>query len=454
MRKAKPSFVKFHWKPVLGVHSLVWDEAQKISGKDPDFQRRDLWESIEHGNFAEYEFGVQMIDEKDEFMFDFDILDATKLWPEEIVPVKIFGKMTLNRNVDNVFAETEQVAFHPGNVVPGIDFTNDPLLQGRLFSYLDTQLIRLGGPNFTEIPINRAVCPFHNNQRNGYSRQRIDVGQVSYHKNSLADNTPSTSTAKEGGFVHYAEKVEGRIIQARSDRSKISFLRQGFFGTVCHHQRSSISLMPLSLKLEKYKVVTSDSRSSICSFMLIKLWRHDGGRRRSEPSYWQASERQASSPALSQANTTRVPYTLKVGVLIGNDFNGEEVKRAVKTLRKYGVTVDIVGEKLGTVRGADGLNVIVNETFLTMDPVLFDSLYVVGGTAENQAKFNSNIQYFINESFKHYKPIGFASTGAPFFDLSNAKVGPGIVFATDNPNFDNEFVTAIAQQRFWNREIY
>ena len=227
--EGKARFVKFHWKPVLGVHSLVWDEAQKISGKDPDFQRRDLWESIEHGNFAEYEFGVQMIDEKDEFMFDFDVLDATKLWPEEIVPVKIFGKMTLNRNVDNVFAETEQVAFHPGNVVPGIDFTNDPLLQGRLFSYLDTQLIRLGGPNFTEIPINRAVCPFHNNQRNGYSRQRIDVGQVSYHKNSLADNTPSTSTAKEGGFVHYAEKVEGRIIQARSDSFKDFFSQARLF---------------------------------------------------------------------------------------------------------------------------------------------------------------------------------------------------------------------------------
>ena len=132
MHKGKSRFVKFHWKPILGVHSLVWDEAQKISGKDPDFQRRDLWESIEQGNFPEYEFGVQMIEEEDEFKFDFDILDATKIWPEEIVPVKIIGKMTLNRNVDNVFAETEQVAFHPGNVVPGIDFTNDPLLQGRL----------------------------------------------------------------------------------------------------------------------------------------------------------------------------------------------------------------------------------------------------------------------------------------------------------------------------------
>nr|WP_255485865.1 catalase [Sporosarcina sp. BP05] len=453
--EGKARFVKFHWKPLLGVHSLVWDEAQKISGKDPDFQRRDLWESIEHGNFAEYEFGVQMIDEKDEFMFDFDVLDATKLWPEEIVPVKIFGKMTLNRNVDNVFAETEQVAFHPGNVVPGIDFTNDPLLQGRLFSYLDTQLIRLGGPNFTEIPINRAVCPFHNNQRNGYSRQRIDVGQVSYHKNSLADNTPSTSSAKEGGFVHYAEKVEGRIIQARSDSFKDFFSQARlFWNSMSPPEKQHIID---AFIFEVGKVQSRDVRQQVVDmFVHVDKAMADmvaDGVGVNRPTGKQVNVK-ASSPALSQANTTRVPYTLKVGVLIGNDFNGAEVKRVVKTLRKYGVTVDIVGEKLGTVKGADGLNVIVNETFLTMDPVLFDSLYVVGGRAKNQAKFNSNIQYYINESFKHFKPIGFASTGEPFFELSNAKVGPGIVFATDNPDFDNDFVTAIAQQRFWDREIY
>lgn len=453
--EGKARFVKFHWKPLLGVHSLVWDEAQKISGKDPDYQRRDLWESIEHGNFAEYEFGVQMIDEKDEFMFDFDVLDATKLWPEEIVPVKTFGKMTLNRNVDNVFAETEQVAFHPGNVVPGIDFTNDPLLQGRLFSYLDTQLIRLGGPNFTEIPINRAVCPFHNNQRNGFSRQRIDVGQVSYHKNSLADNTPSTSSAKEGGFVHYAEKVEGRIIQARSDSFKDFFSQARlFWNSMSPPEKQHIID---AFIFEVGKVQSRDVRQQVVDmFVHVDKAMADmvaDGVGVNRPTGKQVNVK-ASSPALSQKNTTRVPYTLKVGVLIGNDFNGEEVKRAVKTLRNYGVTVDIVGEKIGTVRGSDGLNVIVNETFLTMDPVLFDSLYVVGGTAENQAKFNSNIQYFINESFKHYKPIGFASTGVPFFEISNAKVGPGIVFATDNPEFDNEFVKAIAQQRFWDREIY
>ena len=399
--EGKARFVKFHWKPVLGVHSLVWDEAQKISGKDPDFQRRDLWESIEHGNFAEYEFGVQMIDEKDEFMFDFDVLDATKIWPEEIVPVKIFGKMTLNRNVDNVFAETEQVAFHPGNVVPGIDFTNDPLLQGRLFSYLDTQLIRLGGPNFTEIPINRAVCPFHNNQRNGYSRQRIDVGQVSYHKNSLADNTPSTSSAKEGGFVHYAEKVEGRIIQARSESFKDHFSQARlFWNSMSPPEKQHITdafifeVGKVNSKSVRQQVV--DMFVNVDKGLAIAVANGVGVNR---PTGEQVNVK-ASSPALSQQNTTRVPYTLKVGVLIGNGFNGAEVKRTVKTLRKYGVTVDIVGEKLGTVRGEDGLNVVVNATFLTTDPVLFDSLYVVGGTAGNQKKFNYNIDILHRRSIQ------------------------------------------------------
>ncbi len=157
-------FVKFHWKPVLGIHSLVWDEAQQIAGKNPDFHREDLYEAIEKGQYPEWELGLQLIPEEDEHKFDFDLLDPTKLWPEEEIPVKRVGKMTLNQNVSNFFAETEQVAFHPGHVVPGIDFSNDPLLQGRLFSYTDTQLSRLGGPNFHQIPINRPVCPFHNNQ--------------------------------------------------------------------------------------------------------------------------------------------------------------------------------------------------------------------------------------------------------------------------------------------------
>lgn len=184
-------------------------------------------------------------------MFDFDILDPTKIWPEEKVPVKIIGKMTLNRNVDNVFAETEQVAFHPGNVVPGIDFSNDPLLQGRLFSYTDTQLIRLGGPNFHELPINRPVCPIHNNQRDGYGRQTINVGQVSYHKNSLANNTPTTSTEDEGGFVHNQEKVEGRKIQARSESFNDHFSQARLFWNSMTLPEKSILSMRSVLKSVK-----------------------------------------------------------------------------------------------------------------------------------------------------------------------------------------------------------
>ncbi|HSH64873.1 MAG TPA: catalase, partial [Bacteroidia bacterium] len=196
-------FVKFHWKPLLGVHSVAWDEAQKISGKDPDFHRRDLWEAIENGAFPEWELGVQLIPEKDEHKFPFDLLDPTKLVPEEMVPVQRIGKMTLNRNPHNFFAETEQVSFHPGHLVPGIDFTNDPLLQGRLFSYTDTQLSRLGGPNFHEIPINRSVVEVHNNQRDGHMRQQINKGQSSYHPNSIGGGCPFQVKASEGGFTSY-----------------------------------------------------------------------------------------------------------------------------------------------------------------------------------------------------------------------------------------------------------
>lgn len=195
-------FVKFHWKPVAGAFSMVWDETLKIAGKDPDYNRRDMWESIEKGDYFEWELGVQVVEEADEHKFDFDLLDPTKIIPEELVPVQKLGKMTLNRNPDNFFAETEQAAFHPGHVVPGIDFSNDPLLQGRLFSYTDTQLLRLGGPNFHEIPINRPVCPFHNNQRDAFHRQTIHKGRANYEPNSIDGGWPKETppAAQGGGF--------------------------------------------------------------------------------------------------------------------------------------------------------------------------------------------------------------------------------------------------------------
>ena len=214
--QGKATFVKFHWKPLQGIHGVMWDEATKISGKDPDFHRRDLWEAIEAGQYPEYELCVQLVPEKDEMKFDFDLLDPTKIIPEELVPVTPLGKMTLNRNPDNFFAETEQAAYHPGHIVPGIDFTNDPLLQGRLFSYLDTQLKRLGGPNFHEIPINRPVAPVHNNQRDGHMRQMINRGVTSYEPNSINSGCPFQAKWSEGGFASYAERIDARKVRARS----------------------------------------------------------------------------------------------------------------------------------------------------------------------------------------------------------------------------------------------
>lgn len=306
--QGKAHFVKFHWKPVLGVHSLVWDEAQKISGADPDFHRRDLWESIEAGNFPEYELGIQLLSEEDEFKFDFDVLDPTKLWPEEDVPVQIVGKMTLNRNVDNVFAETEQVAFHPGHVVPGIDFTNDPLLQGRLFSYTDTQLIRLGGPNFHELPINRPVCPFHNNQRDGYGRQTINQGTVSYHNNSLAQNTPRPVPEAEGGYVHYQEKVEGRKVRSRSKSFEDHFSQAKLFWNSMSPPEQLHIIEAYSFELGKVKSKSVRQQvvnmlANITSELAVPVAEAIGV---AAPEVG-GSEVTQASPALSQANTKNIP---------------------------------------------------------------------------------------------------------------------------------------------------
>jgi catalase len=196
-------FVKFHWTPLQGTHSLVWDEAVRISGADPDFHRRDLWEAIESGNFPEWELGLQVFTEEQAASFPFDILDATKLMPEELVPLTPVGRMVLNRNPDNFFAETEQVAFCTAHIVPGIDFSNDPLLQGRNHSYLDTQITRLGGPNFHEIPINSPVVQIQNNQRDGLHRQAINRGRVNYEPNSLGGGCPFQ--AGKMGFTSFPE---------------------------------------------------------------------------------------------------------------------------------------------------------------------------------------------------------------------------------------------------------
>ncbi|MEK5340595.1 catalase [Weizmannia sp. FSL W8-1119] len=452
--EGKARFVKFHWKPKLGVHSLVWDEAQKIAGKDPDFHRRDLYEAIEMGNYPEWELGVQMIPEEDEFAFDFDILDPTKIWPEEEIPVKIIGKMTLNRNVDNVFAETEQVAFHPGNVVPGIDFTNDPLLQGRLFSYTDTQLIRLGGPNFHELPINRPVCPFHNNQRDGYGRQTINVGQVSYHRNSLANNTPSVSSVQEGGYEHYQEKVEGRKVRNRSKSFEDHFSQAILFWNSMGEPEKQHIIEAFSFELGKVKS-KSIKQKAVDMFANVSTKLANAVANAigvNPPENAEDPKLEKSSPALSMLNTVMLPDTRKVGVILGNQFNEPKVAAVVKGLQAAGVLPVIISDKAGDVKGTDGTVFEATETFLTSSSVLFDAIYAAGGQGSTPA-FEKNAAQFIHEAFMHYKAIGATFDGVVFLEKGNLLNQAGVVTGEDPRQFTEEFVKAIAADRHWDRRL-
>ncbi|MBP2242927.1 catalase [Cytobacillus eiseniae] len=446
-----PTFVRFVWKPVLGVHSLLMDESQKIGGIDPDFHRRDLMEAIDRGAYPEYELGVQLIAKEDEFKYDFDVLDPTKFWPEELIPVQLIGKMTLNRNVDNFFSEVEQVAYNPGNVVPGIDFSNDPVLQGRLIAYQTAQYHRLG-TNFQDIPINQPVCPFHNNQRKGFMRYRIDVDQVNYHQNSLADNTPYTTPPEEGGYEHYPTKVEGHVTRNRSESFKDYFTQPRIFWNSLtpiekQHTIDALTYQVGSVKSKSVRQQVANLLVKVDQEMAYTVADNIGVDRPSGTHVPVST----SYPSLSQANTPRYAYSQKVGVLIGDGFNGQEVTNVLNYLQQYGVFITIVSETLGTVTGADGTQINVDKNVLTTSPYLLDSLYVVGGRTKNQEKFNQDLMYYVRVAYQHYKPIGIASTGQPYILNSERNNLDGVVFAANNPNFEQEFVTAIAEQRFWNR---
>lgn len=446
----KSHFVKFHWKPVLGNRTLIWDEAQKLGGADADFLRRDIWENVDAGNYPEFELGIQVLNEADEFKFDFDILDATKLWPEEDIPVKIIGKMTLNRNVDNVFAETEQIALHPGNIVPGIDFTNDPLLQGRLFSYSDTQFYRVG-TNFQELPINRPVCPMHNNQRDGAARYTIDKGQVAYHKNSLADNTPYTVPGTEGGFVTYPSKVEG-IKERKTAPSFMDHFSQArlFWNSMTEIEKEHIT-QAFSFELGKVESLSVrqqvvDMLGRISTELAMDVAENLGV----EIPNVKESDVKKSSPALSLANTKFVPDTLKVGVIIADGFNGEETNYILDQFKKVGLQPTIIHETLGTVRGIDGTELKVDQSFLTGSPLLYDGLYVVGGeNADN--KFVWKTKSFVIEAYNHFKPIGASEAGAPILESIDIVGKPGVIVEQNPVIFSNEFIEAMAQRRFWQR---
>lgn len=457
--EGKGRFVKFHWKPKLGVHSLVWDEAQKLAGKDPDFHRRDLYEAIENGDYPEYELGVQIIEEEDEFTFDFDILDPTKLWPEEIVPVKLIGKMTLDRNQNNVFAETEQVAFHPGSVVPGIDFSNDPLLQGRLFSYTDTQLSRLGGPNFHELPINRPVCPFHNNQRDGMHRMTINRGQTAYHKNSLAQNDPRPAAEEEGGYVHYQEKVEGSKIRQRSESFKDHFSQAKlFWNSMTEIEKQHITA---AFRFELGKVKSKDVQQQVVDMISaidMRLAKEvAAGLGAAVNNAALESGVTNSSPALSQEKTIKVPDTRKVAVLVEDGYIAAQLNPFLSALEEAGMTPEVVSHTLSPLKSDDGHELEVNHTFLTSDSVLFDSIYIAGGTKSRDLLLQKKEAIaFLKEGFSHFKAIGAAYEAAEILEAAGIGNGSGVVVAEEAEKaatFSDAFIAAAAEHRHWDREV-
>jgi catalase len=480
--EGQASFVKFHWKPLLGVHSVAWDEAQKISGKDPDFHRRDLWEAIENGAFPEWELGIQVVDEKDEHQFDFDLLDPTKLIPEELVPVQRIGKLTLNRNPDNFFAETEQVAYHIGNIVPGIDFTNDPLLQGRLFSYTDTQLLRLGGPNFHEIPINRPVVPIHNNQRDGFMRQQINRGRVSYHPNSLGSGCPFQAGMMQGGFTSHAEKIDAHKVRERS-KSFFDHFSQAklFYNSQSQPEKEHIVK---AFCFELGKVQTTEIRQRMIGLLThvdkdlagrvaayFGLEAKEAGRPLNHsvpadgnPELYEPFDMKPSveaSVALSMENTPKQSIQTRViGFLVANGVNDESLMAMQDALVEGGALVDIVAPVLGTIKANAGTLVPVNQSFLTSSSVMYDALYVPGGAASIQTLLKTpDAVHFLNEAFRHCKAIAADADALPLLQatyfgngLTADALPAGVLMNADTNALATDFIAAIAAHRFWHRE--
>ncbi len=449
-------FVKFHWKPLLGLHSLAWEEAQQLAGKDPDFHRRNLYEAIERGDFPEYEFGIQVIEESQEHDFDFDILDATKLWPEDLVPVQRIGKLTLNRNPDNFFAETEQVAFLPTNIVPGIDFSDDPLLQGRLFSYMDTQLTRLGGPNWQQLPINRPRCPFATNQRDGHMQFAVPKGRVSYFPNGLDGNRPDED--KQNGFVSYPERVEGAKIRERSPSFSDHVSQAAlFFHSLKPWERDHLIL---ATRFELSKCDSVDVRER----MIAQINRIDHDYAAKVAPYVGVAIPEAvetppvkTAKGLSQEDLPKAGVkAMKFGLLAGPDADVASIRLVSEAAVAAGANVEIVAKDLSDLDGVKPLRTVLNTP-----SAVYDAIYVVGGGPGVAALGDDDDAVkFIREAYKHGKAIAACGNASdlvaavlPKTDKVTAPTTErGLVLSSEHADnsFADEFLSSAAT-RHWDR---
>jgi catalase len=489
--KGKSHFVKFHWKPILGVHSLVWDEAVKLMGQDPDFHRRDMFDSLEKGNFFEWELGVQILPEEDEEKYDFDILDATKIIPEDLIPVQRVGKLVLNRNPDNYFAETEQVAFMTSNVVPGIDFSNDPLLQGRNFSYNDTQLSRLGSPNFHEIPINRPVCPFSNNQRDAHMRTTINKGRVSYAPSSL-DGHSLEEVGPKPGFVSYPQVVSGPKIRERSPSFEDHYGQATLFWNSQtpvekHHIVKALQFELSKVETRKVRQLILEHLEKINDVLADQVAKGIGEKGGATPPKLKSDTSKGTSdfPAeLALLEGAITPTTAsgglqktkglsmeqdqpklakgrKVAILVADGVAVAEVEAMQSALKKENVLSEIVAPHIGEIVGI-GSATEATKTFANSSSVLFDAVYVPGG-AESIEMLQGipDALRFIDEAYKHGKAIAASSEGIEL--VKQTKTGElvtddnaseqGVLFGENANRLAADFIAAIAGHRFHHRQV-
>jgi catalase len=458
-------FVKFHWTPVLGTHALLWDEAVKISGCDPDYHRRDLWEAIESGAYPEWELGVQVFSEEDADAFSFDVLDSTKLIPEELVAIEPIGRMVLDRNPDNFFAETEQVAFCTAHVVPGIDFTNDPLLAGRIHSYVDTQISRLGGPNFHEIAINAPVAPVHNNQRDGMHRQAIHRGKVAYEPNSLGGGCPFQ--AGGAGFVSFPEPIDADEVRGKPEKFAEHFNQATlFFNSLAPIEQAHVvaayrfELSKLTVPAIRTRVVSmlrnvSDDLASQVAAGLGMALPDAMPRALAKPP---TAEVSVSAP-LSMFARPGVPGidTRKVAIFVGDGVNADTVAALQSALLAQGATGRLVGHRVGQFTAADGSAVDADASFENEPSVLFDAVAVPDG--EQAAKawgLDGRACEFIKDQFRHCKTILAVGDAAAFVESTGVLNDPAdtglIIRDTADTGSIDAFLTAMAQHKHFARE--
>lgn len=461
VKDGKSTFVKFHWRPKLGMQSVLWDEAVKINGADPDFHRRDLWNSIQAGEPAEWELGLQLFDEKFAESFAFDVLDATKLIPEEEVPIRIVGRLVLDRCVDNFFAETEQVAFCTSNIVPGIDFTNDPLLQGRNFSYLDTQIKRLGGPNFTQIPINAPKCPFHHFQQDGHMAMTNPKGRVNYEPNSWGKEEGGPRESPKG-FHSFAAKEEGLKVRERSKSFADHYsqarqfyisqtpIEQGHIANALIFELSKVQNPAIRIRLVSHL-------PNIDKGLATRVAKELGLKEDIVPASPAVAPRNDLKPSKALSIALNPPKNFegrKVGILVTDGVDDSLLDALKAQIEKEKATYEIIALTVGGVKTKNGKLLAADQRLDGAPSVLYDAIAILATSTETSVlSKHPAARQFISDAFTHLKFIGYSNDSKPLFEkLGIAKeMDEGCIEIAKTHDI-TKFIAACRKIRFWDRE--